>query len=155
MISIREYKEADRRAVIDLVVELQDAEASFEVDRYPGAEVAEKYFSQILTPIIAKGKILVAVNDEQVVAFTSFEIETDDDVISKIKEVLCTTDVVVSKDFRRQGIAAMLLEAVKQYAKERNIRYVKVNTLARNTAMQNALDKNGFRPYEFTYISEL
>lgn len=136
-----------------MIIKLQDFEAELEADRKTGKDCFQEYFDKELLPIIeGKDKLFAAELKSEVVGFISAYFESLGDPISSFGKVIYILDLIVDSKVRSKGIARLLVEKVKKFAKAQKIEVIKVNTLSKNYGMQSFLSKSGFREYEVTYL---
>ncbi len=140
----------DRRAHLpalrELVIELQDYERQLDPRLPSGASIVDQYIPQMLQRCKqAIGQILIAEVDGEVAGFatilsrvSSGELE-DGDI-----EYGLIADLVVAPSFRRQGLGQRLLEAGEDFARSKNVRWLRIGVLNRNQAAMDLYTAQGF-----------
>jgi ribosomal protein S18 acetylase RimI-like enzyme len=147
MAEIREYKpRRDKRAVIDLVGQLQDSEKTFDKRLPAGSEVKEAYFEWMRGQGRKhSGKIFVAEADDKVVGFIS--------VLGRMKypapddyphESAFVTDLIVLEPYRGRGIGRMLLSKAEDYARELGVHRLQLEVTFNNSKARRLYSSYGF-----------
>lgn len=133
-------------ALRELVVELQDFERQLDPRMPSGASIVDQYIPQMLQRCKqTDGQVLVAEVDGEVAGFvtiltrvSSGEIE-DGDI-----EYGLIADLVVAPKFRRQGLGQRLLLAGEDFARTKNVRWLRISALNRNQAAMDLYTAQGF-----------
>lgn len=146
---IRPYRSSDRKAILALIIELQDYERRIEADRAPGARVARPYFRYLMK---RRSGIFVAEVNDAVVGFISVYIVDEPEAVLTMKSrAAYVSDIAVLRRFRQRGIGRALLERAFRFAASRGADAILVNSLVRNKVASAAYRAFGFRPYEITF----
>lgn len=139
-------KQAHLQALRELVVELQDYERQLDPRMPSGASIVDQYIPQMLLRCKqAIGQVLVAEVDGEVAGFvtvltrvSSGELE-DGDI-----EYGLIADLVVAPNFRRQGLGQRLLAAGEDFARSKNVRWLRIGVLNRNQSAMDLYTTTGF-----------
>ncbi len=158
-ITIAPYTDADRAAVIEGNIDLQETERKLSDFCLPGINIGELYLDHLLELNRKQhGVILVAKVGEKVVGFISCRIETDESVTTTddLNTHGYISDAWTHPDFRNKGIFRALNTAAEEYlAQLPEIKVVKLNVLAKNTPAILAYGKAGYRIQELTYAKRI
>ncbi|HEY4505078.1 MAG TPA: GNAT family N-acetyltransferase [Candidatus Paceibacterota bacterium] len=145
-INIVEYTPEDVEAIKDLLVELQDTLKEIEPDIIAaGEKVRESYSKYIFDNAENRqGEIYLAKDGDKIVGFIAISIakESDEDV-----EYLYVSDMVVSKEYRGKGIGKQLLAKAEEYAKSKNLKYIRIGSLVSNPGATKLYKNFGFNDY--------
>jgi ribosomal protein S18 acetylase RimI-like enzyme len=154
---VREYEEPDRPAIEACFRQLQEFERTIDSDRAQAETVVEPYIDWILEHCRERaGKIYVADDGGRVVAFLCVWLDSSlSGMISVIKDVAYISDLVVSKHYRRRGIAKALLSQAEAYATSRGVPYIVVGVLAGNRAALEAYHQAGFNEYDLRLVKRV
>ena len=68
-----------------------------------------------------------------------------------LRRSLLLNDLFVHQDYRQQGVATLLLNAAKAYAKEAGYKWLMLQTGADNWAAQALYEKNGWQKVQDVY----
>ena len=91
--------------------------------------------------------VLVAVDDENtMLGAVSYSIKDMKASIIHPFKSLWIADLAVDENYRRQGIAEMLIEKVKETAKENGVDRIQLNVNALNDGAIKLYEKQGFAP---------
>ena len=150
-IIIREYKMSDEGGVKRCIGELKKFESQFDPDYFTSEDSIEKLFSDI-----KNGKIFVAESENGIVAFISVVIENKNDelIVSKVDTVYIS-DFVVLPECRGMGIGHKLVKEVENFARTRNIKYLKLRVFSESEKTVGFYHELGFFDYETTMLKEL
>jgi ribosomal protein S18 acetylase RimI-like enzyme len=153
-IVIEPATEADRKAIVGGIADLQDVERAITDTRRPGKEIAEEYVAQLQASIDQKrGAIFVARIAGKVAGFVACWIEQDDNVAETPESTTYgyISDAWVAADVRGRGLFSLLNEHAETYlAGFAEVSIVRINVLAKNTAALRAYEKANYEPYEMT-----
>lgn len=154
---IREYTDNDFQDVRNLMVIVQDAERSVEKTRLVGEQMVDKYLEFLFKENAEKeGKILLAEVDRKVAGFITFRVEElDFELITKPIKCIYISDLAVYPEFRRQGMAQALIKQAEDYARSKDLIYIRLSAMAQNTPALNLYKQIGFREYEVVLVKEL
>jgi ribosomal protein S18 acetylase RimI-like enzyme len=158
-ILIEPATEADRKAIVDGIADLQDVERDISDTRRPGKDIAEQYVARLEASIDQKrGTILVARADGNVAGFIACWIEQEDNVAETPESTTYgyISDAWVAADMRGRGVFFLLNEhAEKHLARFPEVSIVRINVLAKNLAALRAYEKADYEPYEMTLQKRL
>ena len=157
MITFREAAAADKPALINLIVLLQDEEKIFEPIYLPGKEIAEEHVNEIIESINGKeGKVILALSNIEIIGLIGiWRNEELDDYLSEPKEICIITDLIVKKDLRDKGIGGMLVKEAEKYALGIGLNYIKVAVLSRNYRAKELYQKLGYRDYTTELVKKI
>jgi len=99
-----------------------------------GGEHPEDYFDEHLAKV-GPERLWVAVHDSRVVELVGLMLEKNEAEIEPL---------IVSKNYRRKGIAKRLIETVVSDARKKGVRILNVKPVARNVETIKFLYKQGF-----------
>lgn len=156
-VKIREYQPSDKTGVKKCINELKNYESLFDEDYLTGRKAVEALFKNLLRSRKTKdGQIFVAEVNDKVVGFISLEIENKNDelIVGKVNSVYISDLVVLSK-YRRRGIGKKLLQKADEYAKKKNISFIKLIVFSDNKEAKRFYKKAGFRNYESTLLKKI
>lgn len=134
-LEIRNYKPYDLDACRSLYRELTDWHGELYNDPTIGGEHPEDYFNKHLKEV-GKNHVWVAVVDSKVVGFTSLILREENGEIEPI---------VVSKQYRSQGIGRRLIKTVIAEAKKLGIKGLSIQPVARNLRALKLFYDLGFK----------
>ena len=87
-------------------------------------------------------KLFIAIDDNNIIGYIYIKLISTDGIDNN-KELLIDA-LYVDEDYRNKGIATSLINKVKDYAKENNIKYISINVLDKNIKAKNLYNKLGF-----------
>ena len=100
--------------------------------------------------------IYVAEVDENPVGFISLRIESKvEEILSPNIKCVFVSDFIVNSEFRGKGIGRLLMAKADEYAKEKNISYIKLSVFSANTNAKEIYNKLGFEDQNVTMIKKL
>jgi ribosomal protein S18 acetylase RimI-like enzyme len=102
-----------------------------------------------------EGVILVAENKRTPVGFIMGEIATPFIAESKIKKIGYISACWVEPKERRKGVGRDLLQAIENWFRKKEIRYVDLHYLIGNTEAEKAWTRMGFKPYRVASRKEI
>lgn len=145
-LTIRPSGKQDEPHIIQLQSELQEAEHIIDKTRNKGIEFAKKYLKYIKKELTKKhGHMFVAELNNQVIGLLTLFIEENE--IEEHKGVhMYISDIVVGKLYRRQGIAQKLMTYAEKFAKDNNIKEIRLGVLANNISAFDLYKKKGYAP---------
>ena len=150
-ITIRQYEERDRAALMKCLEDLQDHEASLDplkhVVRKEG--FGEPYTAWILEAVAKEdGVIYMAEDNGTVIGFIGSVIKHNEkqEVLARSndKPYGHTYELFVADAYRNQGIGARLMEKVENYFREKGCELASVYAVASNTRAWDFYKKNGY-----------
>ncbi len=151
MIRIEPGRDADRAILVAFAEAIQDHERDTNPKLYPGAVIARAYTAWMTSEVKANGGIiLIARDDGHEVGFVCAWPAVDDDqlVRPEARAHAYVSDLYVAPDYRRQGLATSLLEAVESEMAERGCTRIRICAKASNRAALGCYSAFGFLPYE-------
>lgn len=127
-------------------IDLQDFEREIDPRMPTGAEIVDEYVLHMMKRCRqCYGKIIVAEIDDEIVGFASILSKvTSEDLDDGGLEYGLVSDLVVAKNFRNRGIGRKLLEASESFARERNVKWLRIGVLAANQSADRLYDSMGF-----------
>jgi ribosomal protein S18 acetylase RimI-like enzyme len=146
-VTIREYREADRSAVIDLVRDLQAHEFAIHDKMKPPEAMGDWYIDHIKDEVAKyKGYFLVAERPEGLAGYATLLIDVPSDDPDEIDYTYSkVADLSVAEAFRGQGIGTALLDECEARAKARNQAILAIGVLAGNHRARKLYNAFGFR----------
>lgn len=144
---IRLASHNDINAISDLYTEFFAYNASQQPRYYAASRESGEY--PILVMNSEKGDIIVAEDNNIIIGF----VHVEEDATPPYPSVLphkfaCIVDLIVNKQYRRNGVGRLLLEEVKCWAKSRNLEYIELMVLENND-----IGKSFYEQEHFTTIS--
>jgi GNAT superfamily N-acetyltransferase len=148
-ITLRTAMPADRDAVVGLIRQLNVFEAELTGDRLRDQAAAEGYYRELSERLAKRdGRIVVAVEDGEVVAAMGFVVQTDAAyMVENVREYAVVTDLVVDDRHRRRGIGQMLLREAEGLTREAGLTRLSIGALTANMRAERTYREFGFRPY--------
>jgi ribosomal protein S18 acetylase RimI-like enzyme len=152
---IRPYAEADRPAVIEALIALQEHERAIHDTRLPGAGNTQAYFDKLLAELathsggffVAQAAGTFAGLVAGLIESYDLDLETPDSCIYGY-----CSDIYIAPAFRGTGLAKMLLDVLERHLAARApISRLRINVLAVNRIACRAYERAGFVPYEVMY----
>lgn len=152
---IREYEERDLPAIRACVMALQDYERALDARMPPGAEMVDAYMTRMLERCrTSKGTIFVGERSGAVVGFVCiWSRVTSDEPNEGPKEYGLVSDLVVLPAFRGRGAGRALLARAEAYAREHDVRWLRVGVLSKNEPALALYARAGYEPY-LTYLEK-
>ena len=144
-IDIRNAEKSDFIQVKNLMLQLQQHHINLRPDVYRMNKdfFTEETFSQMLEEC----NVLVAVDENgQIAGAVSYSIMDMKGAIIHPFKSLWISDLVISENHRRKGIGSMLIEKVKETAKENDVDRIQLNVSSYNTDAVKLYEKMGFAP---------
>jgi ribosomal protein S18 acetylase RimI-like enzyme len=158
-IIIAPYTPADRAAVIKGNIDLQETERKLSQFCLPGIDIGELYLDHLLMlNSLQKGIILVARIGNVVVGFISCRIEIDESVTTtdELNTHGYISDAWTHPEFRKQGIFTALNQAAEEYLRQfPEVRIIRLNVLAGNTAALAAYENTGYQIQELALFKRI
>ena len=144
-----EYREDYDEEIKDLLVELQQYLAEIDKEGYNvvGVDFREKYFQKTMEEVKTNnGKILLSQENGKIVGLiigivNNEEVEQFDFKAPKRGRI---TELVVTKEYRKQHIGKQLLNAMKEYLGNIGCQKILIAVLGYNENAINFYRKNGF-----------
>ena len=145
---IRDYHEkSDRSGIRECLIELQDFERSLDPRMPSGDEIVDAYVPNMLRLCQrCSGKVLVADVDGEIAGYVSILAKVKSDEIEDGNiEYGLISDLVVLQRFRKSGIGRKLLEAAESFAREKDVKWLRIGVLASNEAALDLYASMRFR----------
>lgn len=156
-IIIREYREADEKEFKQSIIDLQNYERAFDPEMLSGEATVDAWFNHVFEENKQKdGQVYVAEANGKAVGFISLrtELKGEEILLPNIKSVF-VTDFIVSTDFRGKGVGKLLMAKADEYAKEKNISYIKLDVFLANSNANEIYHKLGFKDESATMIKKI
>jgi ribosomal protein S18 acetylase RimI-like enzyme len=158
MVRIYAFEPADFLAVVAFVEAIQEHERIHVPDLKSGAEIGESYANLLLRSVAERnGCMMLARAEVGAIGFACAWVEEDDDplVCDSARIHAYISDIFVDCDWRRQGVASLLLEALETAMRERGCSRIRVCSKAANQLAIACYETRGYRPYEIIFSKQL
>ena len=133
MLQLIVYESKYEEQLSRLIIELQEYELRYNLDRESGLVMVAKYREELLFETTSRsGQIILAEDNGQIAGFIAYYLEKD--TINKLPH-LYIPDLVVSERHRKKGIAKKLMEYVENVATKQNIGSIRVGALANSPSV--------------------
>ena len=144
-INIRPAKKGDYLPLKNLMIQLQQHHINLRPDVY---RLTDDFFTEnTFDKLLAECNVLVAVDENgEIAGAVSYSIMDMKAAIIHPFKSLWISDLIVSETHRGQGIGSMLMEKVKEVAKENGVDRVQLNVNALNSGAIKLYEKQGFTP---------
>ena len=144
-INIRKAERSDYIQFKNLMVQLQQHHINLRPDVY---RMSEDFFTEAtFDKLLEECNVLVAADENgQIAGAVSYSIMDMKGAIIHPFKSLWISDLVISENHRRQGIGSMLMEKVKETAKENDVDRIQLNVSSYNTDAVKLYEKLGFTP---------
>lgn len=152
---IRKVEEKDFDSVLDLHLQLEDTEITFDSNLRARCYETEEGKDKLNKRIHNKNNIfLVAINeDEQVIGFIDGSVLED---AWWYKEKVISLDYIcVDKKYRRENVATSLFQAFEEQAKQKEIKHIRVLAFVKNIPATSFYKKHGFDLYSAYYNKKI
>ena len=156
MSEIKKYTDEYKLSVIGALEQLQQHEQKLSSARKNStAKLAAAYLEVLLGNIQNNaGQIFVSIAGRQFMGFISYYFVSEETIFetANFNHYALISDICVLAEFRKQGVAITLFDAVFEHLS--SIKYVgrvRLTSLANNKTASSAYLKYGFAPYEITY----
>jgi len=133
-INLRRYQESDLEQCRSLWRELVEWHRKIYSDSSIGGDTPELFFDKHLVKVGADG-VWVAAREDSVVGLIGLEIENEEGTIEP---------VIVSKNYRGQGVGKRLVEKAVDEARKRGVKHLNVMPVVRNKRAIHFLHEMGF-----------
>ncbi len=141
-IVISKLEKSDVKEAAKLVASLAD----YTLDKRPDIFVPnyENWESNLMDRMDNKDyHMIVAKDDNKVIGTCVAEIKhIGDDEITKIRDILFIEYIIVSDEYKRHGIGTAMLNHMKNFVKENNIRSLELTVWGYNTGAIEFYNKN-------------
>jgi len=87
-------------------------------------------------------KLFIAIDDNNIIGYIYIKLISIDGIDNN-KELLIDA-LYIEEDYRNKGIATSLINKVKEYSINNNIKYISINVLDKNIKAKNLYNKLGF-----------
>jgi len=134
-LTIRNYREEDRKQCRSLWRELTEWHREIYQDPTIGGEHPEDYFDKHLAKV-GPDKLWVAVRNSRVVGLVGLIVDGNEAEIEPL---------IVSKAYRGKGIGKQLIETVVSEARKMKVQFLSIKPVARNVNTIKFLYKLGFK----------
>lgn len=148
----------DRAVVAALLCELQSVEQTIRPQRDDWTHMGDGYMASLVDEISHKdGACFVAnVKDNQAGLICGWVEQADTPAMDQDeKDYGYISDVIVSEDYRHQGVFQKMLGHMEQFFKNRNIQHIRLHVLAGNHRMTECVSKNGYAPYYTSFEKKI
>ena len=152
-IRIRQAGPADRAALREAIIELQEFERRLSDTRRPGEEIADAYLARMESRAADGGAILIAETDSAFVGFVTCQLQEADYIAETpdSNRFGYVSDICVLPAWRGRRIARLLLEAAERHLAPHGITRLRVNVLANNPSARRSYEHADFVAYEVLY----
>jgi ribosomal protein S18 acetylase RimI-like enzyme len=157
MFRIEAFRPADFTAVVGFVEAIQEHERIHVPDLKPGREIGTPYAELLLQSVAERnGCMLIARTETRAIGFACAWVEEDDDplVCNAARAHAYISDIFVDHDWRRRGVASLLLGAVETAMRERGCSRIRVCSKAANQLAISCYEMRGYRPYEIIFSKQ-
>ena len=150
---ITPYSRSNSESVDKLFLELQVHENKFDHYKSTRLENAQKYKEEILETIaIQHGELLVAKSGKKIIGLVAWFLEEEYEFDEPYGYI---SDIVVSENFRGQGIGQQLLDTAISHIKNTDVKRIHIGVLLANSETKDFYTKNGFAEYSIELVKEL
>lgn len=156
MIMIRELRPEDELTGVltlckDFFTEYEEHhEEFFDTDNLSDADISGRFLHSLESDDSAT---IIALIDDTIVGYASVAVR-DQPRFYKIKKVGAISALMVTKDYRRQGIATKLLEGSKAFFQRQGVKYFTLYTAVANEGAARFYKRTGLSPLHISYIGE-
>lgn len=152
-IVITPYSQEDLNVIDQLIQELQIHENQFDTDKTTKLSNAKEYRKELLESISSQhGEMLVAKDGNKVVGMIAWFVEKEIEFDIPYAYI---SDIVVTKEYRGQGIGKLLLNQVIENIKSKGYKRVHIGVLLANTETKNLYNKLGFSDYSVEMVKHI
>ena len=151
-----EYDPEYKKAIVDLLAELQDFERALSSDRTPGKSMAAGHFDYLLDLCKTQsGKVFLALSETKVIGFLTVFLEAEDEndlhLYPEYKRYGWVSDLVVQEKHRGSGAASLLMDHAERHCSSLGVRDIKLAALHKNFRARSFYKKSGYTEYEVIY----
>jgi len=144
---VRPYSpKSDFDQLRDCMIELQNFERNIDPRMPSGEDIADEYIVEMLHRCRqCEGQVLVADLDGDIAGYVTIlnRVQSDDLDDGNIEFGL-VADLVVRKAFRGSGVGKKLMAAAEQYARDDNVRWLRISVMAANRRARQLYTDLGF-----------
>ena len=147
---IREFRSAsDLQGIRACLIDLQNFERKLDARLPAGEEIVDEYIPQLLRRCRRyDGKVIVADVDASIAGYVSIWTRVTSEELEDGKlQYGYISDIVVRQQYRGTGIGRELMEAAESFARESNVRYLRIAVLAANRLAHELYRTAGFSDY--------
>jgi ribosomal protein S18 acetylase RimI-like enzyme len=158
MIRVEAYQPADFAAVVRFVAAIQEHERVHVPELKSGPDIAEPYAELLLRSVVERnGCMMLARAEGRAIGFVCAWVEEDDDPLLRddARTHGYISDIFVEHDWRRRGVASLLLDAVEAAMRERGCSHIRVCSKAANQLAVACYEMRGYHPYEIIFSKRL
>lgn len=143
-IDIRNAERSDYIQFKNLMVQLQQHHINLRPDVY---KMNDDFFTEeTFSKMLEECSVLVAEENSEIIGAVSYSIMDMKAAIIHPFKSLWISDLVVSQNHRGKGIGTLLMEKVKETAKENSVDRIQLNVSSYNTDAVKLYEKLGFTP---------
>ena len=143
-IDIRNAEKSDFIQVKNLMLQLQQHHINLRPDVY---KMNDDFFTEeTFSKMLEECSVLVAEENSEIIGAVSYSIMDMKAAIIHPFKSLWISDLVVSQNHRGKGIGTLLVEKVKETAKENSVDRIQLNVSSYNTDAVKLYEKLGFTP---------
>ena len=151
-----EYDPKYKKAIVELLAELQDYERTLSSDRTPGNSMAAGHFDYLLDLCENQsGKVLLALSETKVIGFLTVFLEAEDEndmhLFPEYKRYGWVSDLVVQQKHLGSGAASLLIDHAERHCSSLGVCDVKLAALHKNFRARSFYKKSGYTEYEVIY----
>jgi ribosomal protein S18 acetylase RimI-like enzyme len=119
------------------------------------SELTRAYVKDKIDKSIAGEGLVLVAQDKDIVGFLTCTITDRNDPNWEIRKIGHIGGVYVTPEYRRRGIAAVLMKEAFEWMKNREVEYVELNVVVQNAAGIAAWTALGFKPLQQHLIQKL
>jgi len=158
-ISIRDYAPDLRADVVTMIGALSTLEAAIEADRVASPAASTTYWQDLEARISNKGGFVLTAHASDIsrpIGYAATLISEDSAFIAqRYRRHAYISDLFVASDYRRQGVARLLVQEIKARATAMGVVRIGVGALAGNEDARAAYARLGFRAYVIDHVLDL
>lgn len=132
------------------LVELQDAERELDPRMPAGESIADEYLGALKSDCERfHGQIFVVAVDQEIAAYICVHSRYRSGNLDEgPSEYGYISDLVVRAPWRGRGYAKALIETAEEFARERQVKWLRIGVLTGNTPALELYRQHGFEEYE-------
>ena len=152
-ITITPCSPIDSESIDKLFLELQVHENKFDHYKSTRLENAKNYRIELIETIDKQhGELLIASDGNKVLGLVAWFLEEEYEFDEPYGYI---SDIVVSENYRGQGVGQKLLDVAIQNIKKTGVKRVHIGVLLANSETKEFYLKNGFTEYSIELVKEL